>query len=173
MLSLNYENINYGVTQILKLSCVSFSYVNIRYVIAIIKVPLRKFYFSTHSNLSNVSSVKRCFNLKISFCIRLWISFPWIFPSTPIFISFKFLIHDSIKIISYYVFKLKSYKTIDDCSKFLESLYFRSIFNFLLIIHKFQSVAYVSNFMVKFSVFGVPVNILHTLINILWTIPNS
>ena len=34
MLSLNYENINYGMTQILKLSCASFSYVNISYVLA-------------------------------------------------------------------------------------------------------------------------------------------
>ena len=34
MLSLKYENINYVMTQILKLSCVSFSYVNISYVLA-------------------------------------------------------------------------------------------------------------------------------------------
>ena len=34
MLSLNNENINYVMTQILKLSCVSFSYVSIRYVLA-------------------------------------------------------------------------------------------------------------------------------------------
>ena len=34
MLSLNYENINYVMTQILKLSCASFSYVNISYVLA-------------------------------------------------------------------------------------------------------------------------------------------
>ena len=33
MLSLNYENINYVMTQILKLSCVSFSYVSISYVL--------------------------------------------------------------------------------------------------------------------------------------------
>ena len=36
MLSLNYENINYVITQILKLSCASFSYVNISYVLAIL-----------------------------------------------------------------------------------------------------------------------------------------
>ena len=36
MLSLNYENINYVKTQILKLSCASFSYVNISYVLAIL-----------------------------------------------------------------------------------------------------------------------------------------
>ena len=35
MLSLSYENINYVMTQILKLSCASFSYVNISYVPAI------------------------------------------------------------------------------------------------------------------------------------------
>ena len=34
MLSLNYENINYVMTQILKLSCASVSYVNISYVLA-------------------------------------------------------------------------------------------------------------------------------------------
>ena len=34
MLSLNYENINHVMTQILKLSCVSFSYVSISYVLA-------------------------------------------------------------------------------------------------------------------------------------------
>ena len=34
MLSLKYENINYVMTQILKLSYVSFSYVNISYVLA-------------------------------------------------------------------------------------------------------------------------------------------
>ena len=34
MLSLNYENINYVMIQILKLSCASFSYVNISYVLA-------------------------------------------------------------------------------------------------------------------------------------------
>ena len=33
MLSLNHENINYVMTQILKLSCASFSYVNISYVL--------------------------------------------------------------------------------------------------------------------------------------------
>ena len=36
MLSLNYENINYVMTQILKLSYVGFSYVNISYVLAIV-----------------------------------------------------------------------------------------------------------------------------------------
>ena len=36
MLSLKYENINYVMTQILKLSCASFSYVNISYVLAIL-----------------------------------------------------------------------------------------------------------------------------------------
>ena len=36
MLSLSYENINYVMTQILKLSCASFSYVNISYVLAFI-----------------------------------------------------------------------------------------------------------------------------------------
>ena len=35
MLSLKYENINYVMTQILKLSCVSFSYVSISYVLAV------------------------------------------------------------------------------------------------------------------------------------------
>ena len=35
MLSLNYENINYVLTQILKLSCVSFSCVSISYVLAL------------------------------------------------------------------------------------------------------------------------------------------
>ena len=34
MLSLKYKNINYVMTQILKLSCVSFSYVSISYVLA-------------------------------------------------------------------------------------------------------------------------------------------
>ena len=34
MLSLNYKNINNVMTQILKLSCASFSYVNISYVLA-------------------------------------------------------------------------------------------------------------------------------------------
>ena len=34
MLSLNYENINYVMTQILKLSFASFNYVNISYVLA-------------------------------------------------------------------------------------------------------------------------------------------
>ena len=34
MLILNYENINYVMTHILKLSCVSFSYVSISYVLA-------------------------------------------------------------------------------------------------------------------------------------------
>ena len=34
MLSVNYENINNVMTQILKLSCASFSYVNISYVLA-------------------------------------------------------------------------------------------------------------------------------------------
>ena len=34
MLSLNHENINYFMTQILKLSCASFSYVNISHVLA-------------------------------------------------------------------------------------------------------------------------------------------
>ena len=41
MLSLNYENINYVMTQILKLSCVSFSYVSISYVLANLKEILR------------------------------------------------------------------------------------------------------------------------------------
>ena len=36
MFSLNYENINYVMTQILKLSCAKFSYVNISYVLAFI-----------------------------------------------------------------------------------------------------------------------------------------
>ena len=36
MLSLNYENINYVMTQILKLSCVSFRYVSISYVLAVL-----------------------------------------------------------------------------------------------------------------------------------------
>ena len=36
MLSLNYDNINYIITQILKLSCVSFSYVSISYVLALL-----------------------------------------------------------------------------------------------------------------------------------------
>ena len=35
MLSLKYKNINYVMTQILKLSCVSFSYVSISYVLAL------------------------------------------------------------------------------------------------------------------------------------------
>jgi hypothetical protein len=35
MLSLNYENINYVMAQILKLSYVSFSYVSISYVLAL------------------------------------------------------------------------------------------------------------------------------------------
>ena len=35
MLSLNYENINYVMSQILKLSCVSFRYVSISYVLAL------------------------------------------------------------------------------------------------------------------------------------------
>ena len=35
MLSLSYENINYVMTQILKLSCASLSYVNISYVLAL------------------------------------------------------------------------------------------------------------------------------------------
>ena len=35
MLSLSYENINYVMTQILKLSFVGFSYVNINYVLAL------------------------------------------------------------------------------------------------------------------------------------------
>ena len=35
MLSLNYENINNVMTQILKLSCASFSHVNISYVLAL------------------------------------------------------------------------------------------------------------------------------------------
>ena len=34
MLSLKYENINYVMPQILKLSCVSFRYVSISYVLA-------------------------------------------------------------------------------------------------------------------------------------------
>ena len=34
MLSLKYEDINYVMTHILTLSCVSFSYVNISYVLA-------------------------------------------------------------------------------------------------------------------------------------------
>ena len=44
MLSLNYENINYVMTQILKLSCVSFSYVSISYVLAVIKYNLNPFF---------------------------------------------------------------------------------------------------------------------------------
>ena len=36
MLSLNYENLNYVMTQILKLSCASFSYENISYVLAFV-----------------------------------------------------------------------------------------------------------------------------------------
>ena len=44
MLSLNYENINYVMTQILKLSCASFSCVNISYVLATnLNVELEKF----------------------------------------------------------------------------------------------------------------------------------
>ena len=35
MLSLNYENINYGMTQILKISFAGFSYINISYVLAL------------------------------------------------------------------------------------------------------------------------------------------
>ena len=35
MLSLNYQNINYVMTQILKLNCVSFSYVSMSYVLDI------------------------------------------------------------------------------------------------------------------------------------------
>jgi hypothetical protein len=35
MLSLNYENINYVMTQILRLISVSFSYVSISYVLAL------------------------------------------------------------------------------------------------------------------------------------------
>ena len=35
MLCLNYESIYYVMTQILKLSCVSFSYVSISYVLAV------------------------------------------------------------------------------------------------------------------------------------------
>ena len=38
MLSLNYENINNVMTQILKLSCASFSYVNISYVLAVTRI---------------------------------------------------------------------------------------------------------------------------------------
>ena len=34
MISLNYENIKYVMSQILKLSCVSFRYVSISYVLA-------------------------------------------------------------------------------------------------------------------------------------------
>ena len=37
MLSLNYENINYVMSQILKLSCVSFSYVSISYVLTLFR----------------------------------------------------------------------------------------------------------------------------------------
>ena len=39
MLSLKYKNINYVMTQILKLSCVSFSYVSISYVLALEFIP--------------------------------------------------------------------------------------------------------------------------------------
>ena len=38
MLSLNYESINYVMSQILKLSCVGFSYVSISYVLAVLGV---------------------------------------------------------------------------------------------------------------------------------------
>ena len=39
MLSLNYENVNHVMTQILKFSCVSFSYVSISYVLAFETAP--------------------------------------------------------------------------------------------------------------------------------------
>jgi hypothetical protein len=38
MISLNYENISYVMTQILMLSCVSVSYVSISYVLALLIV---------------------------------------------------------------------------------------------------------------------------------------
>ena len=86
------------------------------------------------------------------FGLKLWISFPWIFgifPPTPILISFKFLIHDSIKYNQVTTFlNLKVTKELmTRISR--KYLYFRSVFNFLVIIQKFQSVAYVSNFMVN------------------------
>ena len=37
MVSFNYENLNYVMSQFLKLSCVSFSYVSISYVLAFLK----------------------------------------------------------------------------------------------------------------------------------------
>ena len=42
MLSLKYENINYVMTQILKLSCVSVSYVSISYVLAALRLNTEK-----------------------------------------------------------------------------------------------------------------------------------
>ena len=51
MLSLNYENINYVMTQILKLSCASFSYVNISYVLAILKaLAILSYFLLTSTN---------------------------------------------------------------------------------------------------------------------------
>ena len=60
MISLYYENINYVMTQILKLSCVSFSYVNISYVLALFYY---RYLFSCRSKITYSSLSFAIFSL--------------------------------------------------------------------------------------------------------------
>ena len=61
MLSLNYENINCVMSQILKLSCASFSYVNISYVLA--EIHYRYFVDKNYQKQPTVSALAFTFTL--------------------------------------------------------------------------------------------------------------
>ena len=94
MLSLNYENINYVMTQIIRLSCVSFSYVSISYVLAAMSHPI-SFQVSNQFPFRYEPSIHRCWGPSIktsaNFTWFLIPSPPSIFYYNPPTIFFKFL----------------------------------------------------------------------------------
>ena len=81
MLGLNYENINYVMSQILKLSCVSFSYVNISYVLAILWndcaslqiIIIRSCSVRNHVKLIHVVNSRRGFSKGTVLCGGYWL----------------------------------------------------------------------------------------------------
>ena len=56
MVSFNYENLNYVMSQFLKLSCVSFSYVSISYVLAILKIDANYLFMKMNEVSNSVST---------------------------------------------------------------------------------------------------------------------
>ena len=74
MLSLNFKSLNYVMTQILKLICVSFSYVSISYVLAETPCMTEKFYYEINLNTLYVFKIlltSRSFSLRSSFSVSL------------------------------------------------------------------------------------------------------